>query len=203
MRRSDGEVYEISSLGSFRFGLRRYLRSVGSSFDICKDAAFDYANKAWFEQRLERRQLDTTPKDEPAISLEDLQKLYQDETVFDTATSHGLQRKVWFEAVVYLCRKNSQRTMRKLLKSDFEIGEDCRGRYVCRVGLGQRMYSTHGTLCPVSSFVKYLSLLDPHCPKFLQRPIVSKCYRGRAGGDYLSSLMKKVSRRFTLIITSE
>ena len=67
----------------------------------------------------------------PEISEEDLHKLYSNDTkVFDANTPYSLQRKVWFEIMLYLCRRG-QENLRIMKKDTFRVGVDASGlKYV-------------------------------------------------------------------------
>jgi len=67
----------------------------------------------------------------PDISDEDLKKLFSgDSPVFDTNTPCGLQQKVWFEVMLFLC-KMGQENLRTMTKDTFQIKTDASGlKYV-------------------------------------------------------------------------
>ena len=87
---------------------------------------------------------------------------------FDTTTPTGLQNKVWFEIMLYFCRRGRE-NLRELTKESFKINQAANGRkYVLQVkdeltknrreeqeseecGL---MFETGLVSCPVKSFEK-------------------------------------------------
>lgn len=213
-----GRRYKNNSLNSLRSLLGRYLRQKsGSSIDIVHGPEFEAANAQY---RYERKQnKDRGPRGIDAITDADLVKLYQDKHVFNTERPAGLQRKVWFELVYYLCRKEGKRNFRQLKPSDFKIGEDSKGRYVYRVGgrgnkvvggrgdkAGCKMYSTGSRLCPVASFEKYVSLLSQDCPCLFQQVNAVKedpggyCWYMRVpvGEKRVGNLMRDISKQANL-----
>ena len=122
----------------------------------------------------------------PPIDENDIDKLYKS-NVFDINTPAGLQSKVWFELMLFICRRGRE-NLRKLEKDHFAITQDSNGRrYVyqskdeltkrirgtdmkSRVD-GGRMYATDGQGCPVASFEKYVAKLNPKCAAFFQAPM--------------------------------
>ena len=123
------------------------------------------------------------------ITKEDLKRLYSDQHAFSTSTPVGLQNKVLFEIMLYVCRRGRE-NVRQMTKQSFTVNVDSSGKkYVAQdkdeldknhradtvpddtIGEG-RMYETGGPLCPVRSFEKYLSKLsDLH--DLWQRPLDS------------------------------
>ncbi|CAC5389215.1 KCTD1_15 [Mytilus coruscus] len=130
----------------------------------------------------------------PDISEEDLQKLYSDDTpFFDVNTPYGLQFKVWFELMLFLCRRG-QENLRTMTKDTFRTKKDASGlKYVYQnkdeldkihrtntdpfdsVTEG-RMYEKKGDLkYPAASVEKYVSKL---CQDF--HPLMSVNLHGIA-----------------------
>ena len=63
----------------------------------------------------------------PPIAREDLKKLYdKDSLVFNTNTPFGLQKKVWFDIMYFLCRRERE-NLRDMTKSTFGLGRDAAG----------------------------------------------------------------------------
>ena len=103
-------------------------------------------------------------------------------------TPCGLQTKVWFDLMFYLCRRG-QKNLRSMSKSTFGIKADSSGReFVYQkedefdknhrdsptpgdtVGEG-RIYARPGDpLCPVLSYKSYLERLHPQLDELWQRP---------------------------------
>ncbi|XP_061185668.1 uncharacterized protein LOC133193750 [Saccostrea echinata] len=113
------------------------------------------------------------------ISDADMKKLYKS-NVFDTTTPRTLQQMVFFEIMMFFCNRGRQ-NLRNMKPTDFQICADSEGRrYVGsnvsrltknhREAIGDhdntaaRMYEKPGNpACPVSSFEKYISKLNPAC----------------------------------------
>ena len=69
---------------------------------------------------------------EHSPSLDDLQKLYGS-VAMDISTPCGLQNKVWFDVMFFLCRRGRE-NLRTMNKSTFAIRKDAKGReYVYQV----------------------------------------------------------------------
>ena len=119
----------------------------------------------------------------PPICEEDLKKLYES-TAFGLDDPEKLQNKVFFEVMLYFCRRGRQ-NLRQLKKTNFSFNTDSTGaRYVCKAtneltkkgredgeGFdGGFMYEKPGPNCPVVSFELYLSHLNPLNEFLFQRP---------------------------------
>ena len=118
------------------------------------------------------------------IDGKDLQTLYNS-SVFDITTPKGLFRKVFFEVMYYMYRSDCA-NLRTLRKDDFATGTDESGRsyvYLMNEELPKsrhqdftevtyengRMFEIPGSrACPVLSYKKYVSKLNPDCPLFFQ-----------------------------------
>lgn len=57
---------------------------------------------------------------------EDLRKLYAS-IALNTETPTGLQKKVWFDVMFYLCRRGRE-NLRSMTKSTFAVSTDSKGR---------------------------------------------------------------------------
>lgn len=204
-RTHDGKPYTNNSLISIRSGLSRYLKSRGAAFDIVYNPEFADANKHFKAQTKRNRESGRGRTTLPPVAKEDLVKLYRHKSVFDTDNPTGLQRKVWFEITYYLCRKGGRDIFRQLTPSDFRVEEDSHGRFVYKVprdgSAAPRMYSTGGAICPVASFEKYVSLLNPECPFFFQQPKIKETsldhfwYKGiPTGGKSIGRFMNDISK---------
>ena len=184
-RRKDKNPYTKSSLTAIRFGLCRSIKSSRPEVDIINGSEFEEANHIYKAKVVElKKQGKAKIEHKPPIASEDLRKLYQSEA-FDTATPRGLQNKVFFEVMLFFCRRG-QENLRELQTDSFAIGMDaCNRRYVFQLKdeltknrrendeaeEGGYMYERAGDpACPVQSFEKYLSKLNPNCRAFFQRP---------------------------------
>ncbi len=137
VRKEKGGKYKQSGLNPIRFGIaRHYLQTKG--IDIINDPAFGSSNtmfKAVFVA-LKKEGLGCTIPFE-AISPEELQHLYygmgpdcKTHNALDINTPVGLQNKVFFDIVYFLCRRGQQ-NIRKFNTRTFEVKTDPQGkRYV-------------------------------------------------------------------------
>ena len=182
-RKADGTSYSKSTLNSLRFGLNRHFKAT-RGFDIINDTEFTDANKV-FGAKCEdlKRQGLAKVEHKPPICEEDLKKLYES-TAFGLDDPEKFQNKVFFEVMLYFCRRGRQ-NLRQLKKTDFSFNTDSTGaRYVCKAtneltknrreddeGFdGSLMYEKPGKYCPVVSFELYLSHLNPLNKFLFQRP---------------------------------
>ena len=63
----------------------------------------------------------------PPLGEHDLKSLYSGKTVFYLGSPCGLQQKVWFEIMYYLCRRGRE-NLRQMSKDTFQIATDDSGR---------------------------------------------------------------------------
>ena len=184
-RKKDGTQYSKSSLTAVRFGLCRFIKVTRPDVDIINGAEFEGANLVFKAKVVELKKLGMAKVEhKPSISRDDLKKLYQSEA-FNVDNPRGLQNKVWFEVMLFFCRRGRE-NLRELTKDSFALSEDSSGRkYVFKVKDeltknrreesealdGGFMYERQGDPnCPVASFEKYVSKLNPSCNAFFQRP---------------------------------
>ena len=184
VRREDGKLYKTGSMINIRAGLNRYLKSKGKAIDLIKEPVFAPANLSFQAQQVKLKEEDRGDTEHyPEIDENDLHKLYQS-GVLNEETPKGLLYKVWFELMLYICRRGRE-NLRKLIKQHFQIGKDSQGRrYVyqscdemtkrsrdnssSRVDAG-RMYETRVEGCPVKT-----SKLNPKCDALFQTPMLAK-----------------------------
>ena len=136
-------------------------------------------------KELKRAGKDTSENKEP-ISIADLQKL-QSSGLFSVDTPNTLQNKVLFDIMTHFGRRGRE-GLRSLGKKSFKVATDNDGhRYVAMAyneadkthhGVDSkerpkapRMYETNQQLCPVKSFEKYLSKLNPDNEALFQKPL--------------------------------
>ena len=183
-RKEDGTAYSKSTLNSFRFGLnRRYIST--RDINIINDPAFNETNKVFGAKcvELKRQGLAKVEHKQP-ICQEDLQKLYEC-GIFDISNPVTLQNKIFFEVMLYFCRRGRQNLLRQLKKTDFSVMTDGKGnKYVRKItdeltknrrenddGLdGGIMLENSGPHCPVTSFELYIKHLNPLNEYLFQRP---------------------------------
>ena len=195
MRKKDGSEYTKNSLCSIRFGLNRYFTSVFNN-DIIKDKEFDEANSVYEAQcvALKKRGLAKT-EHKPPIADEDIKRLYES-GVFNTDSPTTLQNKVFFEIMLFFCRRGRQ-NLRELKRDDFAIKTNPQGLR-CVVKKTDELTKNHRVndaqaeeggmmvandscavhsfenYCPVHSFEKYLNHLNPINEFLFQRP--KRCF---------------------------
>lgn len=174
-----------------RYGIKMYLKQT-KQLDIDANPSFQSSNEVYKAMlvKLVKGGLGNTEHKEP-ISKEDMEKLYSHRYAFNITTPVGLQNKVFFEIMLYLCRRGRE-NLHSQTKNTFAVKTDSTGReYVFQIvsemdknhrvdsvpndttGEG-RMYALPGNiLCPVASFQLYLSKLHPNCEALWQRPLNS------------------------------
>ena len=97
-------------MNSFRFGLQRYFIGI-SGVNIITDPQFNDANSVFTNIH---RDIKAAGKGEIEHHPEiDIRKLYAS---FDNSIPAGLQEKVWFDIMFYLCRRGRENP-RKMTKS--------------------------------------------------------------------------------------
>ena len=183
-RKKDGQMYSKNSLCSIRFSLCRHFKQE-LNVDIIKDAEFDEANRVYGAQCVaSKKQGLAKTEHKPPIADEDIEKLYRC-GIFNTENPSTLQNKVFFEIMLFFCRRGRQ-NLRQLKKTDFEIKVNSQGkRCVVKTNAeltknhrehdvqaeeGGMMIANDSPFCPVSSFEKYLSVLNPMNEFLFQRP---------------------------------
>jgi len=190
LRQTNDELYNKSSFIVIRQSINRFMKHspVNREVDIIKDSAFDGANNV-LSSMCKRMRLDGKGKinHKPSIQKGDMQKLCNDPYVFNIDTPTGLLYKVFFETVLYFCRRG-QENLRSMSPKDFQLRTDDSGKpCVCKVSSeltkihqgirneqyeaeGGRMYETKTHMCPVQSVLKYIRKRNHNCDAFWQRP---------------------------------
>ena len=179
-RKKDGQMYSKNSLCSIRFALCRHFKQE-LNIDIIKDTEFNEANRIYEAQCVElKKQGLAKTEHKPPIADEDIKKLYRC-GVFNTENPTTLQNKVFFEIMLFFCRRGRQ-NLRQLKKTDFEIKVNSQGKrcvvkttdeltkhhraHDVQAEEGGMMIANNGPFCPVSSFEK----LNPMNEYLFQRP---------------------------------
>jgi hypothetical protein len=180
-RKRDGELYCKSSLLGIRFGLQRFY---SSSMDIIKDPEFKEANSVFYAEIAHlKREGKAKTEHKPPINNDDMKKLYES-GLFSQNQPDTLQNKVFFDIMLHFCRRGRQ-NLRALRKTDFSVKIDASGvKYVEKIKdeltknrretdeaqETQTMFETRNSVCPVLSFEKYISHLNPQNEYLFQRP---------------------------------
>ena len=193
VRSKDGKILSKSSMNCIKFGLIKYLKAE-KDVDISADPEFQKSREVYravlvdMEKKGFGRYGGVEHKRYHPISPKDLKKLYNDDLAFNISTPTGLQHKVWFEIVFYLCRRGNE-NLRAMRRDAFAVATDDTGRkYIYQktnesytnqkdaattdgtVGEGRIYEITGSNMCPVLSFEMYTSRLNPNQEALWQRP---------------------------------
>ncbi len=218
----DGGMYKVNAYTNLRYGLSKYIKKA-MGFDIIGDAEFDSSNDVYRAmcKKLAKEGFGKT-NHMTSISDEDLTLLYSgNHHAFDVNTPVGLQQKVWYNIVFYMCRRGRE-NQHDMTKDWYKVGKDASGREYVFQAVSEadknhsgskpmkydettgesRMYSLPGNpACPVRSFQKYVSKLNPALEKLWQRPLESfvedaPCwyYMSPVSANNLAGFMKKISK---------
>ena len=183
-RKADGNYYRKNSLTCLRHGINRKVKEVHDNWDIINDDEFKTSGIAYYAQCTGLKKMGLAKVTHyPPIDEEDLRKLYSCD-VFNTDTPKNLQWKVFFELVLFLCRRG-QENLRQLTKSCFVVKMGKKGeKYIEKVvdeltknhrtddeeEDGGIIVERNDSSCPVKSFEKYISKLNPKVDYLFQRP---------------------------------
>ena len=182
-RRRDGNLYTKASLADIRCGLMRHFKQE-LNVDITKDVEFCEANRVYETKCAELKKhfgFERGPSRLPSIADEDIKKLYLS-GIFSTKNPTTLQNKVFFEIMLFFfCPRGSQLNLRRLKKNDFEVKINSQGKRCVvkttdhradnlQAGEERIMIAIDSPFCPVFSFEKYLSHLNPFNEFLFQRP---------------------------------
>lgn len=222
-RKMDGTKYKSSSMTNFRHSLNRYLNGepFNQKIDIVKDERFAEANKKFSSMLavLKREGLGET-KHYEAISQQDLVSI-SNSLFFNPDTPTGLLNKVQFDIRLYFFRRGAE-NMHSMTRNTFEVkqidGITCVVKKLDELSKNHREFDTGSSgggimpsmtnniqACPVRSFVKYTSKLNPSCTKLWQRPRDSFCTDDDiwycnvgVGEKSLQKFMPEISRKVPL-----
>ncbi|XP_014663447.1 PREDICTED: uncharacterized protein LOC106806107 [Priapulus caudatus] len=181
------EAYSYNTLRYIYGGLRRYF-ACSRYMNITSDPGFIELSKVMQDFA---RVAKATPYPKEASATTpmtkcDLQKLYQS-GILNTVEPKGLINKVWFDiSLHFFVKKNPKLAQRNMSPSSFALASESGRRYlyICDMHLiseiesgdaasdsRYRMYERAGDrLCPVHSFLKYMSKRNPNCEAFYQWP---------------------------------
>ena len=213
VRKKDGTFYSKQSFMCMRSALHRMIKGERSDIDIIEDREFLTSNEVFLAQcvYLKKNGLGKITHKEP-ISPADMKKLYQSST-FDCKSPISLQRKVFFDIMLFLCRRGNE-NLRELKKDSFQVSVDDEGReylekYTDEMTKnrrenneaveGGRIYATDFTDCPVMSYKQYMTVLNPKIDAFFQRPKSARPLQGPwfdampVGFNQLGKMMKRIS----------
>jgi len=174
LRKTDGSMYARNSLITLRYGLQKHFQKT-NGIDIMSDNDFRLANAVFSDVLVKATEICSghVMHKEPLTS-EDFRKLYSSYAL-TTFTPTGLQNKVFVDLMVHLLNRGRE-MLRSLSRAHFRTLFDSKGnKYICmcdECGGEGRMYEIPGySRCPVLSFEKYVSKLNPDCRAFWQFPV--------------------------------
>ncbi len=218
---TDGGLYKINAFTNLKYGLARFIKS-SMGYDIVDDVAFESSGQVYkaMLKKLAREGYGGT-NHMVSISEEDLALLFSGtHHAFDVNTPVGLQQKVWFDIVFYLCRRG-QENQRNMKKATYQVSTDASGRDFVYQAISEadknhsgsrirpedttgesRIYELPGNpACPVRAFEKFVSKLNPDLDDLWQRPLEqfvteSTCwyYRMPISIGNLAGFMTKISK---------
>ena len=132
-RKEDGDFYKTTSLCSIRAGINRHLKDkYPEMIDIIKDCEFTNANVSY---RAATVQLKKMGKGDivhhPPLDENNIDKLYNSGG-FHQNNPTGLLHKVWFEIMIYICRRGRE-NLKELKRDHFTVQTDSDGcQYVAQ-----------------------------------------------------------------------
>ena len=120
VRKEDGYNYKKTSLCALRFGLQRQIKKQRPDVNIIDDLEFSTSNEMFKAQcvQLKAQGLAKVEHKMP-ISKDDMDLLYSS-GVFSLSTPYSLQNKVFFELMLFLCRR-ARENLRQMEIDDFEV----------------------------------------------------------------------------------
>ena len=124
----DGGLYKRNAFVSLRYGLSKYIKKE-MEYDIVEDVAFSTSQESFQAVYKKIKKCGKGGTDHyPPITDEDVKKLYDgSHHAFNVSTPVGLQQKVWFEVVWYLCRRGRE-NQREMTKETFKVSVDASGK---------------------------------------------------------------------------
>ena len=216
VRKQDGSFYSQT----IRSGLQRKFQEDDLTIDIVNDTAFKQSNVVFQAQLVQLKKKGFGKVNhKPSITDNDLEKLYQS-CAFKQDNPQTLQNKVFFDIMLYLCRRGRE-NLRELNKDSFslkmfpdgteyvmktedELTKNHRENDTTQDNEGGIMMATGDSNCPVKSFKLYISKLNPKLETFFQRPkaVINEdgpWYDAQVVGvKTIGNWMKRISERASL-----
>ena len=163
-RKRNGESYKRNSFVNLRFGIAKYLNKE-CGIDIIGDPTFKVAEEAYKSAFAQLKEVDDTSAEHYLpITLTDLKKLYNS---FNIDTPSGLQEKVMFDILFFMCSKkgsgSGRENLRNFTKSMFEVKVNAAGmKYVCKAIEGaeipvQRLFEIRGNSLKKFSCIRIIN----------------------------------------------
>lgn len=216
VRTEKGDLYKKTSYNSLRYGINRHLQTIWrdhGGIDIINDIEFR-KSKEMFQAMV--KQMKSVGKCQvnhwPSIPKEDLKKMNNFFEMHLEIPS-TLQEKVFVDVCVYFGNRGRE-SLHDLLISDFNFSKDSQGRlFATRKDTLTKNHQaddntkqgtiyeqiTLGEMCPLKTLQKYLSMLNPSCMYFFQRPKKFKNTKGpsfdniRIGNKTIGNFMPNIS----------
>ena len=189
VRTKEGNEYSKSALVGLRAGINRHVSTppISRNINIMRDRDFRGSNQVLtgLIKGLKREGKDKSTHKEPVTDA-DLEKLYTSE-LFSEDSPRTLQNKVMFDILAQFGRRGRE-GLNQLKKQSFAITTDSQGHRYVKMTYNEadkthhgidnrektkepRMYETNGPSCPLRSFEKYMSKLNPNRENLFQRPL--------------------------------
>lgn len=186
--KQDGSCYKVTTLEHFRNGINRYLKLPPHSkkIDIMKDQDFNESNECVKTAVSELKANGKGVVNHHAVICQsDRQNLYTS-IHMNPYTPHGLANKVQFDIRLYFCRRGCE-NMDKITKNTIVIqtDNDTGMKYVTKnvdeltknhrddkESFSGYMPEERGSeFCPMMSFERYLSKVNPKSDRLWQFPL--------------------------------
>lgn len=186
VRSQKGDLYSKKSMISIRYGIQKHFLKI-KNIDVVNNDAFKPANLVFQAMLVKLEQEGKGPQGgqcpQTPIEVDDIAIIYKS---FNLDVPNDLQNKVFVDFMLFYCNRGRE-NLRELKKTDFSFHGSGDNKYIAlrdhstknhrgdskddNESQGGRLYvMPSNPLCPVKSFVKYLSVLHPDCDYFWQRP---------------------------------
>lgn len=183
VRSQKGDLYSKKSMISIRYGIQKHFLKIKNT-DVVNNDAFKPANLVFQAMLVKLKQEGKGASvHKPPIEVDDIAIIYKS---FNLDVPNDLQNKVFVDFMLFYCNRGRE-NLRELKKTDFSFHGSGDNKYIAlrdhstknhrgdskddNESQGGRLYvMPSNPLCPVKSFVKYLSVLHPDCDYFWQRP---------------------------------
>ena len=216
--------YSRSGMINIRSGINRHLRSppFKKSYDLMNDRPFMQANLVLTGRLRDNKEkgLDvSSPR--TAMEKQDVEKLfnnYLNTAVGDQLNTEVLLHKVFFDIMYYTGRRGKE-GLRNLTKESFAVKIGADNKEFIEITFNEKSKKNQGDsmsaaanalhndhhvitaiegsdLCPVESYKRYMSVLNPAQKAFFQHPSTNKksFTKEPIGKNTLGSLMKEISK---------
>lgn len=172
------EHHSKKTMQTIKYGLQKYF-STETNWDLSDKYEFRQSNDTFAAlMGAMKKTGKAIIKHKVPISPQDMTRILSSEEL-DMSTSTGLQNKVFMDIMLHNFCTRGRENLREMRWCDFQICTDADGmRYVRRRNHHENedypnpcMYEIRGSkACPVASFQKYLSKLNPQSELLFQKP---------------------------------